>query len=79
MKLAEDFYNKVMYGDGGIAPTFFPDYLTNNTRKYQQTRYAVECFSNRCICKDTLVRRLVRYCGVVSAEIVPILNKYITE
>lgn len=77
MQLVNDFYNKVMYDDGGIAPTFFPDYLTNDTRKYQQARYTVECFHNGCLNKDALVRRLCRYCGTDEVTILSIIDKYI--
>ena len=79
MQLVDDFYNKVMYDVGGITATFFPDYLTNGTRKYQQVRYAVECFHNGCITKDTLVRRLCRGCGTDETTILSIIDKYIVS
>lgn len=78
MKLVQDFFNKFAKD---IRSSYFPseDHGRTENKKYHETNYAIECFSNGCLSYKKLIQKLAKSCGDTELNIHNIAKKYVED
>lgn len=78
MKVVDDFFNKLAKD---LRSKYFPneDHGRTENKKYHETTYAVECFSNGCLTYSKLINTLAKSCNDTKENIHEIVSRHVED